>query len=163
MGARTMIGVELFDVSDGLRLREALAVRVRVFVEEQGFALVEESDDHDRVDRAAVHALARDGATPLGAGRFYEAEEAGTVQIGRLAVLREARGLGIGSLLLAALLGEAARRRYSRAVLLAQVQARDFYLKAGFLDDGCSLWDGSVLHQRMAKTIESGRRGLIQD
>ncbi|MGB8203608.1 MAG: hypothetical protein WCE83_02940, partial [Candidatus Baltobacteraceae bacterium] len=65
----------------------------------------------------------------------------------------------VGSLLLAALLAEAARRRNARAVLLAQMQARDFYLRAGFRDDGCPLWDLSVLHQPMAKPLEPGEGG----
>ncbi len=153
-----MVSVELFDIHDAARLREAFDVRVRVFVEEQGYALAEEFDGHDRVDESAVHALAREGGVALGTGRFSIAKP-GTVRIARMAVVGEARGRGLGSLVLEALLEEAARLRFSRAVLLAQVRAREFYLRAGFQDDGCPLWDGPILHQPMAKTIEAEKGG----
>ncbi|MBD5655390.1 MAG: GNAT family N-acetyltransferase, partial [Candidatus Eremiobacteraeota bacterium] len=82
--------VELFDIFDTQRMAAALAVRTRVFVDEQGVPADEEIDVHDRSDASAVHALARDGAQTVGAGRYYVVDDA-TVQIGRMAVLAAAR------------------------------------------------------------------------
>ncbi|MGH7728377.1 MAG: GNAT family N-acetyltransferase, partial [Vulcanimicrobiaceae bacterium] len=65
------LSTELFGVDDGARMREALAIRVRVFVEEQGVPAEEEVDAHDRDDPRARHALARLRGRALGAGRFY--------------------------------------------------------------------------------------------
>ncbi len=130
-----------------------------MFVEEQGFPLEQESDEHDRTDPTAVHALARrDGGAALGTGRFCMVEP-GVGRIGRMAVLPEARGRGAGASLLAALLGEAGRRGYGRIVLLAQPQARAFYARAGFREDGSPLWAEGLLHQPMAKTVQSDERG----
>jgi predicted GNAT family N-acyltransferase len=136
-----MVTVELFDINDGDRLGRAVAIRQRVFVEEQ------------RVPpEIEIHALALLEADPVGAGRFYVLEP-GVVQIGRMAVLPAARGTGIGKALLAALLAEARRRGYGEARLHAQVHAAGFYRDAGFGDDGPELWDAGILHQPMSKKI----------
>ncbi len=147
--------VELFDISDAERMSRALAIRLRVFVEEQGVPPDEEIDAHDRDDPIAVHALARDASgTPVGTGRYYVTEP-GVVQIGRMAVLAETRGTGAGAALLRALVDEARRRGYLRAHLHAQVHARDFYRKSGFSDDGETLWDAGILHQPMSLELVS--------
>ncbi|MBD5635617.1 MAG: GNAT family N-acetyltransferase [Candidatus Eremiobacteraeota bacterium] len=131
-------------------MRRALAVRLRVFVEEQGVPLDDEVDAHDREDPHAVHALALDSTgRPIGAGRYY-VPEAGTAQLGRMAVLREARGRGFGAAILKSLLADASRRGFARAHLHAQLAARKFYLKLGFWDDGSELWDAGILHQPMS-------------
>jgi predicted GNAT family N-acyltransferase len=123
-------------------MSRALAIRLRVFVEEQGVPPDEEIDAHDRDDPIAVHALARDASgAPIGAGRYYVAEP-GVVQIGRMAVLAETRGTGAGA-------------GYLRAHLHAQVNAREFYLKSGFSDDGETLWDAGILHQPMSLELVS--------
>ena len=92
------------------------------------------------------------GGPALATGRFY-ALDAQTAQVGRMAVLPEARGRGCGACLLAALLEEAVRRGFVRAGLLAQVQALGFYLKAGFAADGDRVWDGGILHQPMTRVL----------
>ena len=147
-----MVTVELFDVGDADRLERAVAIRKRVFVEEQNVPLELEIDEHDRDDAAAVHALALLGDEEAGAGRFYVAEP-GVVQIGRMAVLAPLRGSGVGKALLDALMGEARVRGFRLARLHAQVQAAGFYRRAGFRDDGPQLWDAGIRHQAMAKKI----------
>jgi predicted GNAT family N-acyltransferase len=130
-------------------MREALAIRTRVFVAEQGVPPDEEIDAHDLTDLRAVHALVRDDGRILGAGRFYVSGPR-TVQIGRMAVDAAARGSGAGRALLTALLAEARRRGFLQAHLHAQTHARGFYAKAGFSDDGEPLWDAGILHQPMS-------------
>ena len=144
--------VELFDITDLDRMHDALAVRMRVFVGEQGVPPDLEIDDHDRTDPRAVHALVRDGGEAIGAGRFYEIDRA-TAQIGRMAVLAGHRGGGVGARILAALVGEARRRGYARAQLHAQVHALDFYLKAGFTASEETLWDAGILHRKMERGL----------
>lgn len=130
-------------------MREALAIRTRVFVGEQGVPPDEEIDVHDRSDLQAVHALVRADGRIVGAGRFYVSAPR-TVQIGRMAVDAASRGSGAGRALLTALVGEARRRGFDRAHLHAQTHARGFYAKAGFADDGEPLWDAGILHQPMS-------------
>ena len=144
--------VELFDIRDYERLGEALAIRLRVFVEEQGVPLELEIDEHDRTDAAAVHALVHDDGQTIGTGRFY-ALDPERVQIGRMAVERNDRGKGAGACLLGALMIEARRRGFTRAKLDAQTQVTDFYRKAGFEADGEPFWDAGILHQPMSKAL----------
>jgi predicted GNAT family N-acyltransferase len=145
--------VELFDVNDRARLGEALALRTAVFVDEQGVPPEEEIDDYDRPGSTAVHALVTgDDGVAIGAARFY-AQDTRTVRIGRMAVAASARGRGAGSRLLSALADEARRLGYERAHLHAQVHAREFYLRAGYTDDGERLWDAGIDHQPMTKVF----------
>jgi predicted GNAT family N-acyltransferase len=148
--------IELFGVRDPDAMRRAVAIRVRVFVEEQGVPLAEEVDEHDETDQGAVHALAVVDGEAIGTGRFYPLD-AERVQIGRMAVLPRGRGLGAGRLLLDALMTEAARRGYRRACLLAQVSAVDFYRRAGFAGEPgepARIWDAGILHQTMERELE---------
>ena len=75
---------------------DAFAVRIAVFVDEQG---ISREDELDELDATAVHCVAYDGATPVGAGRLVLAD--GYAKIGRMAVLASHRGRGIGALVLA--------------------------------------------------------------
>lgn len=148
--------VDVFGIGDEQAMREALAIRTRVFVDEQGVPPDEEIDAHDRTDLEAVHALVRPAphAPAIGAGRYYLTSSS-TVQIGRMAVLAEARGIGAGRLLLEALLREAQRHGFEKAHLHAQTHARAFYIKAGFHDDGETMWDAGILHQPMSRHLSS--------
>jgi predicted GNAT family N-acyltransferase len=148
MREHAIVPVELFDITDVGRMHDAFAVRMRVFVEEQGVPPELEVDEHDRTDLRAVHALVREGGEAVGAGRFYELDAA-TVQIGRMAVTAARRGGGVGGRILVALVEEARRRGYSRARLHAQMHATNFYAKAGFAMCDETLWDAGILHQTM--------------
>lgn len=131
----------------------ALAIRSRVFVDEQGVPPEEEIDAHDHTDMDAVHALVRDAdGVPIGAGRYYRLD-ARSVQVGRMAIEAGMRGRGAGERLLAALMADARARGFERVHLHAQVHARDFYVHAGFVDDGAVLWDAGILHQPMSKAL----------
>jgi predicted GNAT family N-acyltransferase len=145
----------LFDIDDAERMHMACDIRVRVFVDEQHVPLEEEMDEHDRTDRNALHALVYGpGHDPIGTGRFFISEP-GTALVGRVAVLAPNRGTGAGAALIDALLAEARRRGLTRAHLFAQVDARGFYLKWGFYDDGEQLWDAGILHQPMSLALSA--------
>jgi len=144
--------VELFGNRDA-RVREALAVRFAVFVDEQHVPPGIEIDEHDELDDAGtVHAIVRHAETAIAAGRFYR-RDAETVQVGRMAVLREARRSGAGRAMLDALLDEACRRGYRRARLSAQTHAIGFYEKAGFAAFGGFYDDAGIPHQDMEREL----------
>jgi predicted GNAT family N-acyltransferase len=106
-----------------------LSLRWTVFVEEQGVPPSMEVDQHDRSD--AVHALATWNGVPAGAGRFVLVGK-GAARIGRMAVVDDVRGRGIGRALLAFLEDQARARGVAKLVLWSQVSARAFYEKAGY-------------------------------
>ncbi len=88
------VTVELFNIHDAERMRAALAIRTRVFVDEQGGSARGRDRRHDRSDDDAVHALVFDDVRrrASGTGRFYRMD-ATAVQIGRMAIDAQARGL----------------------------------------------------------------------
>ncbi len=133
-------------------MREAMAIRFAVFVDEQGVPANEEIDAHDRTDVAALHALAYDGALPVATGRFFLRRD-GAVQIGRMAVLPGARGSGVGRMVLDALMAEARGRGIARAVLFAQTHALGFYERAGFAAYGEPFLDGGIAHVAMERAL----------
>ena len=121
------------------------AVRRRVFIDEQSIPESEEWDDEDLV---AVHVLATLNRDPVGTGRLGP-----TGKIGRLAVISELRGHGVGNRLLRLLLGEAARRGMLEVFLHAQVHAVPFYEKAGFQAQGGVFDEAGIPHLRMRRSL----------
>ncbi|WP_195821106.1 GNAT family N-acetyltransferase [Roseobacter sp. MH60115] len=130
-------------------LDTCLALRRQVFIEEQG---VSEAEEIDGLDGTALHLMAVDGATPVGTARILI--EGDTAKIGRVCVLRTARGTGLGAQLIEAALG-LARAQYgvTRAVLGAQVQALGFYEKLGFAAFGPVYDDAGIDHRDMERIL----------
>jgi predicted GNAT family N-acyltransferase len=126
--------------------RTCLRLRWTVFVEEQNVPPSLEVDEYDAA--GAVHALALLRGVPAGAGRFVLLEP-GVAQIGRMAVVEDARGKGVGAALLQFLEQEARRRGAKRLTLNAQVSARPFYEKAGYRANGEVFDDAGIPHVRM--------------
>ena len=125
---------------------QAAAVRRAVFIEEQG---IPESEEWDADDAACLHAVVMLGAgTPVATGRLLPAVD-GVGRIGRMAVLRAYRGMGLGGQVLQALLS-AARQRGDEAVELhAQLTARAFYAAAGFAVHGEPFDEVGIPHVTM--------------
>ncbi|WP_405839101.1 GNAT family N-acetyltransferase [Streptomyces sp. NBC_01518] len=147
-------------VAEDLADREAcFAVRKEVFVVEQGVAQEIEYDDYDAV---ATHVLAvREDGVPLGTGRLLYGEAASAKtggdpavgSLGRLAVTKEARGLGVGVALVRAI-EDAARARGLAAVdLHAQTHALGFYVRLGYEAYGLEFPDAGIPHRAMRRAL----------
>jgi predicted GNAT family N-acyltransferase len=107
----------------------AQVVRTAVFVREQGIAA---QDEWDSQDATALHAVLFDeSGNPLGNARLLRSQ-GHMAKVGRMAVLREARGHGYGARLLQALLEEARKRGDHEVRLSAQRTAERFYATHGF-------------------------------
>ncbi|MBR8301175.1 GNAT family N-acetyltransferase [Burkholderia dolosa] len=128
---------------------DAARIRDAVFVREQQIPPEWALDDDDVL---SVHAVAYRIDPTTGARRAVATGRllpSGT--IGRVAVLADARGQGIGSAVLAALL-DAARRRGDAVVrLYAQDSAVPFYLRHGFAAIGEPFVEAGVPHVEMAR------------
>lgn len=130
----------------------ASSVRKAVFVDEQG---IPESEEWDADDAAAVHAVVTNlSGLPLATGRLIlsgESAEDGTdhARIGRMAVLRCSRGVGLGKLILTALIAEARLLGKNHLSLHAQVAAMPLYASDGFEPQGAVFDEVGIPHQRM--------------
>ncbi|MGV3722358.1 MAG: GNAT family N-acetyltransferase [Actinomycetota bacterium] len=123
----------------------ALRVRRLVFVQEQGGPLEDEPDQHDATARHFVMVHADE---VIGAARIYQ-PEAGLTKIGRVCLLPERRGEGLGELLMRELLRYAASLEAARIVLDAQCYAIPFYERLGFRVVGEEFLDAGIPHRRM--------------
>ena len=123
---------------------EALrAIRGAVFIEEQG---VPKNLEWDGEDDVCDHFMAINAAGQrLGCGRLMPSGK-----IGRMAVLPEYRGQGIGQQILAAAIARASELGLRRVTLHAQAAVVDFYRKAGFLPEGGEFTEAGIPHQAMA-------------
>lgn len=126
-------------------LGTCLALRHAVFVEEQGVSPVDEQDGRDR---QAHHILAHLEDRPVGTARLLLIGETG--KIGRVCVLPEARGRGLGAALVEACVAHLRGiDGISRAQLGAQLQALGFYEALGFVAFGPVYDDAGVPHRDM--------------
>ena len=123
----------------------ALCRRLRreVFIEEQGVPEAEELDDKDEV---AIHLLALDEA-PLGSARLLILGETG--KIGRVCVVKAARGRGIGAALIRAAVERFRAMGLAQAKLGAQIHALGFYEALGFEATGPVYDDAGIPHRDM--------------
>lgn len=119
-----------------------LAIRVAVFVDEQG---VPPELEHDEHDRRAIHLLASNHeGRPVGTARLLT-----DGHIGRMAVLPAWRNRGIGTAMLRRLLQIAAGQGLSSVFLHAQCQAEPFYARLGFTAKGGVFQDAGIPHRCM--------------
>lgn len=125
------------------------ALRRAVFIDEQGIPEAEEWDD---LDDSAIHLLAFQDGEAVGTARVLIAGTTG--KIGRVCVLPDARGTGLGAALIRAAMDVLrGRPGITRAMLGAQVQAIGFYETLGFRTQGSVYDDAGIPHQDMARDL----------
>jgi predicted GNAT family N-acyltransferase len=129
-------------------LDACLALRRTVFVDEQK---VPEELEVDGLDDEAVHLLATVDGRPVGTARLFAKGDTG--KIGRVCVLREARGAGVGVALIRAAVEELRGLGLRRAKLGSQVQAIPFYEKLGFAAEGPVYDDAGIPHRDMVLAL----------
>lgn len=128
---------------------DAFAVRIVVFVEEQRIPREEELDD---LDATAVHCIGYVEGAPVAAGRLVTLGD-GAAKIGRMAVLPPHRGRGYGAAVLEALEREGRARGVRAFVLSAQLSARGFYERAGYVAEGDIYDEVGIPHVAMRKAV----------
>lgn len=139
----------------------AAAYRIRhaVFVDEQGVPVQLERDERDA---DAGHFIACLGDEVVGAVRVVieppgfegtDAAHGAITHLGRLAVLPEQRGQGIGALLVAAVESHAESIGLSAVYLGAQAHALGFYEALGYRAYGEEFDDAGLPHRHMVRVI----------
>ena len=137
----------------------AAPLRAEVFVREQGVPQELEWDDRDLI---AVHGVIQDDAGQVVATGRLLAHAPGVARIGRMAVKASHRGKGLGRQVLLDLI-EVARQRGDHEVMLhAQLSARGFYERAGFVSRGEIFVEAGIDHIEMMLDILSQRIGQRQ-
>lgn len=125
----------------------ATEIRRVVFIEEQRVPVEEEWDGRDGDCR---HFLALQDGRPIGTARLLP-----DAHIGRVAVLSEARGGGVGVALMRAAIEAARRDGHPRVELAAQTHALAFYERLGFEAVGGEFLDAGIPHRNMHLSLEA--------
>ena len=123
----------------------ASPIRFTVFVEEQRVPREIELDEHDS---QSIHVIAYEGSQAVGTARLLP-----DGHIGRMAVLKEWRGRGIGGLMLTRLIERAKQRGDREVVLSAQIHAAAFYAAHGFVAHGDEYMEAGIRHQKMRRRL----------
>ena len=127
--------------SDRLR-----ALRYEVFVREQG---VPEALEWDGLDQQCRHVVAETPAgEAIGTGRLLPGGH-----IGRMAVARPWRRVGVGHAMLQRLIAMARARGDRLVVLHAQSYVTVFYRRAGFEAVGAQFMEAGIPHLEMRLTL----------
>ena len=125
---------------------ELLSVRQEVFVVEQKVPAEEEIDDLDPI---AAHFLAVDSnGLAIGTARVIP-----DGHIGRVAVLKDWRGQGVGRVLTEATIEYLRSKSFEEARLNSQVQVVEFYEKLGFKSHGEVFYECEIPHLAMCKRL----------
>jgi predicted GNAT family N-acyltransferase len=116
-------------------------IRKQVFIEEQQVPAILE---WDTLDAVAMHLLGTVDGQPVACARVLN-----DGHIGRMAVLPEWRGQGIGEALLLQAIQECQQLEVTHARLSAQTHAIGFYARAGFVVSSEPYLDANILHVDM--------------
>jgi predicted GNAT family N-acyltransferase len=148
-GSVEPVTVEVRPVRDAAELDEALALRERVFFGEQG---VDPEADRDGLDEEALQYVAVSGdGRVLGTCRVVLRD--GVARLGRMVVQRDARGRGIGALLLEEAERGALAAGAARVRLHAQVRAAPFYARGGYAQVGEPFVEEGIDHVTMERAL----------
>ena len=121
-------------------------IRRVVFIIEQN---VPQEEEWDGKDNDSWHWLASDREdVPIGTARLLP-----DGQIGRMAVLENHRGTGVGAALLEAAVEKARHLGMRNVFLNAQSHALGFYEKLGFVSEGDEFDEAGIPQFRMTRTL----------
>lgn len=121
---------------------DAKAIREQVFIIEQNISPEDEWDEQDPISLHFI--LYREGQA-IATARLLADNS-----IGRVAVLKAYRGLGLGLFIMQAIIAEAQREGRSELHLSAQVHAVEFYRALGFEQQGEVYLDCNIPHITMS-------------
>ncbi len=124
----------------------ARAVRYQVFCVEQKIPVELEWDDKDESSRHCL-AFAASGEC-VGTGRLLP-----DGHIGRMAVLADWRGQGVGGAMLETLIDCARELGHPSVVLNSQADAVEFYLAHGFAPEGEPYQEAGIPHLTMRRVL----------
>nr|WP_299244652.1 GNAT family N-acetyltransferase [uncultured Halomonas sp.] len=120
---------------------QASDIRRRVFIEEQAVPQEEEWDGRDPL---CLHFLVYRNQHAIATARLLP-----DGHIGRVAVIKEERGQGIGEQLMRRIIAAASKRGDREILLDAQLHALSFYRKLGFQAFGDEFLDAGIPHRSM--------------
>ncbi|MEY3984153.1 MAG: hypothetical protein RL160_1712 [Bacteroidota bacterium] len=127
-------------------LNQAFSIRRKVFVEEQQ---VSEDEEYDEFEVSSRHYLVLVEGKAAGTARWRETTNG--YKLERFAVLPDYRKMGVGTILLKALLHDVPKNR--TVYLHAQVPAMNLYQRQGFQAVGELFYECNIPHYKMVLSV----------
>jgi predicted GNAT family N-acyltransferase len=145
--------VKRFSFIDTVLAEQAVAIRRKVFVEEEG---VDASLEYDHEEESHGYLLLL-GGRALATARWRETEKG--IKLERFAVLPEFRNRGLGGIVLKEVLNDVLP--LGKTIYLhSQLRAVPFYERSGFVREGDIFYEAGLGHYRMElkmkKDFETG-------
>jgi predicted GNAT family N-acyltransferase len=134
-------------IADQSDLDVAFEIRKKVFVIEQA---VDPAKEYDEFEESSTHFLVRLDGIPVGTARWRLTSNG--VKLERFAVLKEARGKGVGQSLVQAVLDDIDSQSGAKdktKYLHSQLSAVPLYSKFGFQKVGGIFEECKILHYKM--------------
>ena len=129
--------------------KDAQKVRKTVFVLEQN---VPADNEFDQFEDESVHVLVRWKENPIATGRIRPVED--VMKCERICVLKEARKMGVGKMVVDELEKIALEKGAKKLILHAQTHAIPFYEKLGYIITSDSLfYEEGIPHVSMEKEL----------
>jgi len=139
-----MYEVKRFYFSDSDLVKQAYAIRHKVFVEEEG---VDPNLENDH-EEDSHHYLLLMGGKALATARWRETEKG--IKLERFAVLPDFRNRGLGGIILNEVLNDVVP--LGKTIYLhSQLRAVPFYERHGFVKEGDILYEAGMAHHYMKK------------
>ncbi|AUM62418.1 GNAT family N-acetyltransferase [Spiroplasma monobiae] len=133
--------------NDNTVFEQACIIRKKVFCDEQGYPVEEEMDEHDS---HSFHFLGFYNNEPVACARILKKDQ--HWHLGRIAVLKEFRGKGLGSELVKYLVDYATNELKAEELhLSAQETAVKIYENVGFKVTSEPYLDGTIYHYDMVR------------
>lgn len=141
-------------IQDKNDLEKAKAMRLAVFVEEQGVALEDEFDQYDVLEDGCQHILVYHEGEAVGTGRIRYVDDYAKLE--RICMLMPYRKYGLGRVIIKGLEGIAQQSGKGKYKLHAQVQAKGFYEKLGYKMVSDAFEEDGIPHVIMEKQENVG-------
>ena len=127
--------------------KDVIFIRKEVFVKEQGINEKDEFDNADAIFNTKIIVLYKN-EKPFATARLIEKNN--KLFIGRVAILKEYRGLNYGILLLNKLIEKAKKDfKYNELYVISQSYASGFYEKVGFVAFGEEFEESNIRQVNM--------------
>ena len=136
------MSIEIKQIDNPTELEEAFTIRKQVFCIEQN---VSEEIEMDEFDEVATHILAYINGKPIGTARWRFTADGAKME--RFAVLKEARGKGVGEALVNYTLDQLKDNDF--IYLNAQESVIKFYEKFGFVAVENRFYEANIPHKKM--------------
>ena len=147
-------GIKVIRATETWQKAGAYSVRIQGMAKQHGITLRAEFDEHDEEGSGTRYIVLTDSDFPVATCRIYDIEDGCAAMIGRVVVLPEYRGAGLGRMVV-----EEAERwlredGYKRVVVESRDVATGFYEKMGYRITGDEVIHGCTFECiKMSKAL----------